>query len=224
MDLRDPKAAWMILGGLMAVVVLYLNFGTTMIPLSYRGRMEEVAELQQRYETVSLENRRARGAVGRLPQLQSQAERLEARWVEAQRLIPTEKEMDALLREISFRGQSSGAEFVLFRPGSPVAHEYHTEHPIEIRVEGSFHQITGLLRELTTMRRIVSVRDLLLEQSGVGEDEGLPSSKAHFMAVAYTLGSAPGAVSPTGAERGSAPATAVPSGASARPGFGRNQE
>ncbi|MBD3237877.1 MAG: type 4a pilus biogenesis protein PilO [Candidatus Eisenbacteria bacterium] len=228
MDMRDPKAAWMILGGLLAVVVLYLNFGTSMIPFSYRGRMQEAGELQQRYEALALENRRARAAAARLPQLETQAERLERHWAEAQRLIPKEKEIDLLLREISFRGQSSGVDFLLFRPMKPVAYDYHTEHPIEVRVEGSFHEITGLLRELASMRRIVNVRDLLLEQNP-SEEEDAGSAKAHFTAVAYTLGGTPGAASAgtSSAIRGGAPGegAAPPTQATqARPGFGRNQE
>lgn len=192
MDLHNRKAAHMVLVVLFAGALLYLNFATSFVPLSHRALAAETDELQQRYASITEENSRARAAAARLPLMRREAERLEQQWVEAQKLLPETTEMDALLREISLRGQENGVEFVLFRPASPIVHEFHTEHPIEMRIEGGFDQITGLLRDVASMRRIVSVRDLNLEQIPPSEESPY-TARAQFVAVAYTLGGSPAA-------------------------------
>jgi len=224
MDLRDPKTAKLVLGAIFGAALLYLHFGTAVLPFSYRARAVKSGELSRQYETLTAANRRARAAAARLPRLQAEAERLEMRWQEAQQLLPEATEMDALLREISFWGQSSGVEFALFKPVSPVVYAYHTEHPIEIQVEGSYHEIAGLLREVASMRRIVTVRELEIEQIPAHE-QSRHSARAGFAAVAYTLGGDP-AVAAEGAAPGQATAAGrgrAQAGAS-RPSRGRSDE
>jgi type IV pilus assembly protein PilO len=203
MDLRNPRAARTILGVLFAGVLMYLNFGTSFAPMSYRALAQQAETLQRRYAKATLENNRARAAAARLPLMQREAERLEQQWEEAQKLLPETTEMDELLREISLAGQANGVEFVQFRPSAPVALEYHTEHPIALRIEGGFDQITGLLRDVATMRRIVSVRDLDLSQIP-SQEESPYTARAEFTAIAYTLGGNPAARNPSAGKPGDA--------------------
>jgi Tfp pilus assembly protein PilO len=187
MDLNDPKTAKLILLVIGIAGLLYVYFGTAFLPITYKAQAAELKELEGRYESLSLEINRARQSAKHLPHLEAEYEALQRKWEEANQLLPTDKQIASLLREISFRGQSCGVEFTLFKPLAPVAGEFYTENPLEIGVEGGYHEIAAFLNELSTMTRIVNTRDLEIEQL---PPENYPRhvSKAHFTAVAYTLG------------------------------------
>ena len=60
-------------------------------------------------------------------------------------------------------GDQSGVDFLLFRPLPAQAAQYYTEYPIEVKVEGGYHEVGAFLGELANMERIVTVSDLTIE-------------------------------------------------------------
>jgi len=187
MSLKDDRTRKLILIGLGTVVICAFHFGTKLLPFTYRARAEEIGKLEDRHEELSGKLLRARRTVARLPELDAQLERLEARWATAQELLPEETEIAALLREVTFRGQACGVEFTLFKPLAPVPREHVTERPVEIKVVGGYHQIARFLNEIARMDRIVHVRELELEALPRGTDE-VGTIQARFLAVPYVLG------------------------------------
>lgn len=187
MDINDPKTAKIFMVSVCVAGLLYLYFGTTFLPFAYRVQAKEISQLTGEYEKLSLEINRARQSAKNLPHLEAEYEALQMKWDEANQLLPNEKQIASLLREISFRGQTCGVEFVLFQPQPPVAGSFYTENPVEIKVDGGYHEIAAFLNEIATMTRIVNVRDLEIIQKPdlVGSRH---IARAHFVAVAYTLG------------------------------------
>ncbi len=192
MDMNDPRLPKFFLLGIAVAGLLYVYFGTSWLPFTYPVQAKELASLRERYETLSLEINRARQSAKHLPHLEAEYEALQTKWSEANQLLPRENQIAGLLREVSFRGLTSGVEFVLFEPLPKVAGSFYTEHPIDVRVEGGYHQIAGFLNELAGMTRIVNVRGLEVEQTRPS-DATKHVAKAHFHAVAYTLGVSPDA-------------------------------
>lgn len=190
MDVNDPRTIKLFMLGIGLAGLLYLYFGTSFLPFSHKVQAKELRELNDRYETLSLELNRARQSAKHLPHLEAEYEALQRKWDEANQLLPAEKQIAGLLREISFRGQSCGVEFVLFQPLTPVPGDFYRENPLEIKVEGGYHEIAAFLNELASMTRIVSVRDLEIEQTNA-RVKSKHAAKAHFTAVAYTLEGGP---------------------------------
>ncbi|MCK4303312.1 MAG: type 4a pilus biogenesis protein PilO [Candidatus Eisenbacteria sp.] len=199
MDINDPKTAKLIIAGIGIAAVLYIHFGTTFLPFSYKAEAKELNELEGRYEALSLEINRARQSAKNLPHLEAEYEALQAKWEEANQLLPRQKQITSLLREISFRGQSCGVEFTLFKPLPNRAGDFYTENPIEIKVEGGYHEIAAFLNEMASMTRIVNARDIEIEQIPP-EKESCHAAEIHFTAVAYTLQA--GAAAPSGESGG----------------------
>ena len=186
MDINDPKTAKLILAGIGIAALLYIHFGTVFLPFSYKARAEELNELEDCYEALSLEINRARQSAKNLPHLEAEYEALHGKWEEANQLLPRHTQIASLLREISFRGQSCGVEFTFFKPFPPRAGDFYTENPLEIKVEGGYHEIAAFLNELASMTRIVNARDIEITQIPP-EKESRHAAEAHFTAVAYTL-------------------------------------
>jgi type IV pilus assembly protein PilO len=89
-----------------------------------------------------------------------------------------------LLRKITLAGQQTGVNFVLFRPNGNRPAEYHTELPVQISVQGNYHDVGAFLAELANLRRIVTVSNLKLTSV---TKAGGGTTLADFTASAYSL-------------------------------------
>jgi len=192
MELKDPRLAKGILLGLCAAGVFYIWFGTPLAPFCYPVRAKQIKELQGKQEDLSRQLDRARRISSGLAAIETEEAELRGRWERAKCLLPDETQIADLLREITLRGHACGVEFTLFKPQAAIAHEFYSEKPVEVKVEGGYHAIARFLAKLAAMDRIVQVRNLQIEELTDVEPDG-PTARAQFIAVAYVLGVLPGA-------------------------------
>jgi type IV pilus assembly protein PilO len=185
-QLSDPKAQRIALGSIVGIGVLYVYFLTTLVPFTYKASAAEIKDLSGRYDAVNRDLTKARQEVNSLPYLEKEFSLVHAKWQSAQSLLPDSEEMASLLRAVAMLGDQSGVVFVLFRPLPAQPAQYHTEHPIEVRVEGGYHEIGTFLGELANMQRIVTVSDLSIETAKDSPVE--KPAAASFIAKTYTLG------------------------------------
>ena len=116
----------------------------------------------------------------------------------AQTLLPEQNEMPNLLRKVTAAGQQSGVEFELFRPTNPVSQGFYSDNPVEVRIQGGYHQTAVFLSRLANLNRIVNVSSLKLQ--GIAEQDDTPYTvKTDMILTAYTLGA------PAAAGRGRRP-------------------
>jgi type IV pilus assembly protein PilO len=208
MNLREPKTQKILIGCIALIAGGYVYFGTTFLPFNYPVRKAKIQELSADYEKLSAEVEKARKVVGDLARLEAEYERLHDQWVSAQELLPEEKEMPDLLRQVTTAGSRSGIEFALFEPEAPVAHELYTDHPITVTVRGNYHQVGSFMGRLSNLERIVNVTDLAMMQPAESKHSKKKTStskkkqqdqstdqvarsnntvEAHFTLTAYTL-------------------------------------
>lgn len=164
MNLREPKTQRILLGCIALAAGGYIYFGTSLLPFNYPVRKAKIAALESEHEKLAAEVEKARKVVGDLARLEAEYERLHDQWLSAQELLPEEKEMPELLRQVTTAGSRSGVEFALFEPEAQVAKEFHTEHPISVVVRGNYHQVGSFLGRLSNLERIVNVTDMALVQ------------------------------------------------------------
>jgi len=84
--------------------------------------------------------------------------------------LPSKAEMDALLSDISQAGLGRGLQFELFRPGAATPKDYYAELPIDIRLNGSYHDMGAFASDVAHLSRIVTLNNLTI---GVGKDGAL---------------------------------------------------
>jgi len=115
---------------------------------------------------------------------------LHEQWKVAQTLLPEDNQMPNLLRKVTAAGQQSGIEFVLFRPQNPVNQGFYKDNPVEVSIQGGYHQTAVFLSRLANLNRIVNVSGLTLE--GIADQEDTPYTlETDMILTAYTLGTGP---------------------------------
>jgi Tfp pilus assembly protein PilO len=80
-------------------------------------------------------------------------------------------------------------QFVVFRPSGPKSEQYYTEMPLQITVNGGYHQIASFMAELANLRRIITVANVHLKANNTANLEY--TTGADFTASAYSLNTTP---------------------------------
>jgi type IV pilus assembly protein PilO len=200
LDLKNKALLKTALGVLLAGGMLAVFFFTSYVPFGYKPRSEQVKVLKADYEKKSTELSRARASVADLPRFEAEYEQLHQRWIMASELLPVDRQFPALLRKVTLAGEQTGVEFVMFRPSLPRPETYYTQLPVDISVNGDYHQVGAFLAELANMRRIVTVSSLKMTASQKSDDAGTAS--ASLTASAYSLNTTPAAAAPVAKKEG----------------------
>ena len=84
------------------------------------------------------------------------------------KFLPDQKEIPALLDNISQVGAQIGLENILFQPQGEVPKEFYAIIPIRLDMVGTYQQVGTFLDSLSKMNRILKVDSLNLNRAGGG--------------------------------------------------------
>lgn len=82
--------------------------------------------------------------------------------------LPGKAEMDALLLDVNQAGVGRSLKFELFKPGADAVKDYYVELPIDVRVNGNFHDMGEFAADIANLSRIVTLNNLAIEPNKDG--------------------------------------------------------
>ncbi len=187
-DVKDPKFLRWAGAILLAVVALPMYFMSDMYSFTFASGSKIVGEKRSQHELLSRDLEKARLLVRNLERVEQEYAILHQQWNVAQTLLPEKNQMPDLLRKVTAAGQQSGVEFELFRPKPTSAQGFYSDNPIEVRIQGGYHQTGVFLSRLANLNRIVNVSDLKIKGVDQGEGSAL-TMETDMVLTAYTLDS-----------------------------------
>ena len=120
-------------------------------------------------ETLAQEEVRLRGEYEtkmaqaiNLEALKAQKAQVDQYVVRLEKQLPSKSEMAALLSDINQAGVGRGLQFELFKPGQEVVRDYYAELPIDIKVNGRYHDMGAFAADMANLPRIVTLNNLNL--------------------------------------------------------------
>ena len=184
------------LGALLAILVLvgYWHY-------FLRGAWEERNKARAELVRLKAEAEQTRRIAAQKPLLEQEIRLLEVRLNRAVLQLPTEKEIPSLLTRVARLGRETDLVLLLFKPGNPVAKEFYTEVPVQLKVVGTYHNLGTLFERLGRMERLVNVADLTMRPAGKDQKAGA-TIQAEFGLVTYTYTGSKGAKSGEPAKTG----------------------
>jgi type IV pilus assembly protein PilO len=120
----------------------------------------QIAAEQARLETLQAEVLKAQSVAARLPAAEREVRALEAQLRETEAVIPEEKDPQDVLRNLHEMASESLLDIATFKPQAAVARAQYTEWPIELGVEGGYHDLGRFFDRIAAMPRLMSVSDL----------------------------------------------------------------
>jgi type IV pilus assembly protein PilO len=139
--------------------VLSVTFGPSIMEIEERIVRADGA--QKRLDAEFIEKTAIANDLNRF---RRERELLEQRLNEALSELPEQKNLDELLQLFQDRAQKSGLEIVSIEPKDQVNVGFYAKIPIQMAVDGNFHEIATFFDSLGRLRRIVNVSEIGLDR------------------------------------------------------------
>src|SRR5262245_26812711 len=108
LDLKNPTTQKLALSAFLCAGLLGVFFFSHVLPFGFPAQRDHVAQLKADFERKSTELARARATVADLPRFEAEYAHLHERWAMAAELLPTERQLAALLRKVTLAAQQTG--------------------------------------------------------------------------------------------------------------------
>ncbi len=163
----DPQniGAWPWPAKALVVVAVcgLIGYGTYHYDVS--SQQEELAEVQRQEEQLKQTFETKQRKAANLEPLKQQMKEMEQSFGDMLQQLPNQTEVAALLVDISQTGLAAGLEFDMFKPGDEIPSEFYAELPIDIRVEGNYHQLGEFVSGIAELPRIVTTHNVNISRS-----------------------------------------------------------
>ena len=143
---------------MLLIFVLILAAGFFVFYQSQLENLDKEEKKETDLKTVFVEKKRL--AVN-LEAYQQQRAEIEQSFGALLKQLPTRSEMDALLIDINQAGLGRGLQFDLFKPAATEnLTEFYAERPINLKVNGNYHDLGAFASDISKLPRIVLLNDL----------------------------------------------------------------
>jgi len=145
----------------------------------------EIAAKQATLDGLRGEIARGLAAAQRLPELRAEITDLEARLDNLKSVLPEQKDVAELLRRIQTLATQSNLTIVGFRPLPISAKEMHAEWPINLQLDGTYHNLALFFDRVSKVPRIINITNVHISADTDPED---PSTvNAECLATTFVL-------------------------------------
>lgn len=127
----------------------------TKTPILEAGKQEQ-ASLMQTFRT------KHKKAVN-LEAYKEQLEKMRTTFDSMLNQLPGKTELDNLVVDISTVGSSAGLEQKQFKKANEIRQDFYAELPIDITLEGNYHQMADFVSRVAALPRIVTLHDFKIE-------------------------------------------------------------
>ncbi len=123
------------------------------------------------------------GTARKLPEFKAQVAELQARLDNLKAVLPEEKDAADLLRRLQTVAAQSNLTIKSFKPAATQTKQLHAEWPINLELDGTYHNLALFFDRVSKFTRIVNISGLDVK----GKDKPDPNSTITASCVATTF-------------------------------------
>jgi type IV pilus assembly protein PilO len=133
----------------------------------------ELATKTARLANLQSDVARATATAARLPALQKDIANLDRQLVASTAVLPDEKDAQDVLRQLHELAGDSSLAIASFTPKTVADKPQYSEWPIEVGLNGGYHELGRFFDRVANLPLLISVSDLHLKaKEGTGKDAG----------------------------------------------------
>jgi type IV pilus assembly protein PilO len=146
---------------------------------------EEFKTREQQLDGLKDQIRMGKNTAAKLPEFRAQVVELEARLNNLKAVLPEEKDAADLLRRMQTVATQSNLTIKSFKPAPTVTKELHAEWPINLELDGNFHNLAMFFDRVSKFTRIVNISSL--EVKGRDKADANLTIQASCVATTFVL-------------------------------------
>ena len=126
----------------------------------FRGLNAQIKTKRADLETLHQEIQKGLAAERKLPQFREEVRRLELELAKLLQVLPSKRNTEELIKRIETLTRQGDFTLKKFTPGEFVAKEFYSEWPIDIQLDGTYHNLALFFDRMSRFSRIINVEDL----------------------------------------------------------------
>ena len=138
----------------------YVVIGLGFWQFFYSSTSLEVSELQEKIEELEVSILERRRVANNLPAFREEVKKLDKKLDKVLLELPDKKEVDGFLKSISVLAYDTGLEVTKFSPSAESPKDFFSELPVQIELQGTFHELATFFDEVAHLPRIVNIDDI----------------------------------------------------------------
>lgn len=161
-----------------AVVVLGIIFFILVLgfQLMIRDSMLQLSVLRAQEESLKANYLIKVHKASRIQGYRQQVHLLSRSLIRLLKEFSKQNEVSALLDEISRSAKSLGLRCNLFVPESKIVHDFYTELPVHIAVEGNYRQLMMFLGRIAKIKYLITLHELSIQKPLPGAHSNTPKN------------------------------------------------
>src|SRR5512141_200495 len=209
LELKLEERKWWVAG--LIGLVLGIALAAVVHYLWLKGDNEDISRKTVELKGLQDQISKGRAAERKLSQFREEVKRLELELAKLLQILPSARNTEDLIKRIETLTRQGDFTLKRFTPQEPVAKEFYSEYPIDIALDGTYHNLALFFDRMSRFSRIINVEDMK-----VGALEA-PGKSISATRVAKTFIYTGDENAPGGAKPGTGPGgKAVPGTAPAR--------
>jgi type IV pilus assembly protein PilO len=134
-------------------------------------RSKQISDLADQIQNIRAERDKKKALAANLPKLTEQLRQLDGMLKGAVAQLPDSREIPDLLSTISSKAREAGLDILVFRPRAETPKEFYAEIPVDILVQGGFHNVAVFFDEVGRLARLVNINNIELRNPRVSGDQ-----------------------------------------------------
>jgi len=158
---KVPKPARM---GAVAAIVLGVLGGYYF--LIYQEDHERLVNLQGQAEELQRKLNKVRVVASNLDEFGAEVAKLERSLALVVKQLPSRKQFEDLLRDISTAGKKVGVSIKSIERTDEISHNFYAEVPFKLELEGEYHDVAKFFEQMAALHRIVNMGAMDIKVAG----------------------------------------------------------
>lgn len=152
--------------------------------LSFKPAREEITNLNGELTKLQTKYNEQKKILANLPRFKQELKDLQLKFEESLKLLPNTREIPSLLTNISNLARESGLTILLFQPKPELNKGFYAEIPVEMEVQGKYHDLGRFADRISKLERIVNISNI--EMTSARSREAEPGTlEASFNATTF---------------------------------------
>jgi len=171
LDIQDP-GRWSAPIRYGAAVLLFLVIAAGSIYYVYKQKTPEIEKAQKKEVTLKKDFENKQKKAANLDAYKEQLAQMEIAFKGMLNQLPSKTELDELIIDVSTSILTTGLDEKEFKRQGEATREFYAEVPVNIVVEGDYHQMAEFVSKVAALPRIVTLHNFDISPIKQGRSDG----------------------------------------------------
>ena len=158
LDLKLEERKWYI--ALAFGVGLAVALAVSVQYMWFSGINDDIKRKKGELDSLNQEIQKGRAAERKLSQFREEVKRLELELGKLLLILPSQRNTEELIKRVEALTRQGDFSLKKFTPGEFVHKDFYSEWPIDIQLDGTYHNLALLFDRMSRFSRIVNVEEL----------------------------------------------------------------